>query len=285
LIYRVEPGYLSAMGIPLKQGRFFDERDNEQSPPVAVIDEVFANRYFQNSDPIGKGVIIGDARGPLRVVGVVGHVKQWSIDSDERESLQAQLYQPLRQISGPFSGVGVIVRAEQNNDNAAGALFDPLRRVVQSQNSQNVIYEPRTLNEVIATSLADYRFPMILLNSFAGVALLMASVGLYGVISYLVGQRTHELGVRLALGAQRRDILRLVINQGMKMALSGVALGVLAAFGLTRLLTQMVFGVSTTDPATFAIITSLLVVVALLACFLPALRATRVDPLSALRHE
>jgi predicted permease len=285
LVYRVEPGYLSVMGIPLKQGRFFDERDKEGSPAVAVVDEVFARKYFPNSDPIGKGINLGDERGPLRVIGVVGHVKQWSIDSDERRSLQAQLYEPLRQLSGPFSGVGVVVRAEQDNEKAVGALFDPLRRVVQNQNSQNVIFEPQTLNEVISDSLADYRFPMILLNSFAAVALLMASVGLYGVISYLVGQRTHELGVRLALGAQRRDILRLVINQGMKMALSGVAVGTLAALGLTRLLTQMLFSVSTTDPLTFAVITSLLALVALLACFLPALRATRVDPLSALRHE
>ena len=285
LVYRVEPGYLFAMGIPLKQGRFFDAQDNERSQPVVVIDEVFARKYFPDSNPIGKGINLGDDRGPLHVIGVVGHVKQWSIDSDERQSLQAQLYEPLRQISGPFSGVGVVVRAEENNDRAAGALFGPIRRVVQNQNSQNVIYEPQTLTEVISDSLADYRFPMILLNSFAAVALLLASIGLYGVISYLVGQRTHELGVRLALGAQRRDILRLVLKQGMKMALGGVILGILAALGLTRLMAQMLYGVSSTDPATFVAITTLLTVVALLACLFPALRATRVDPLSALRHE
>jgi predicted permease len=285
LVYRVEPGYLSAMGIPLKQGRFFDVQDNERSQPVVVIDEVFARKYFPNSDPIGKGINLGDDRGFLHVIGVVGHVKQWSIDSDERQSLQAQLYEPLRQISGPFSGVGVVVRAQENNQKAAGALFGPIRQVVQNQNIQNVIYEPRTLTEVISDSLADYRFPMILLNSFAAVALLLASIGLYGVISYLVGQRTHELGVRLALGAQRLDILRLVIKQGMGMALGGVALGLLAALGLTRLMAQMLFGVSSTDPATFVVITTLLTAVALLACLFPALRATRVDPLSALRHE
>ena len=285
LVYRVEPGYLSAMGIPLKQGRFFDVQDIERSQPVAVIDEVFAHKYFPNTDPIGKGINLGDARGFLHIIGVVGHVKQWSIDSDERESLQAQLYEPLRQIAGPFPGVGVVVRAEENNQRAAGALFGPIRQVVQNQNSQNVIYEPRTLTEVISDSLADYRFPMILLNSFASVALLLASIGLYGVISYLVGQRTHELGVRIALGAQRRDILRLVIKQGMKMALAGVILGILAALGLTRLMAQMLYGVSSTDPATFVVITTLLTVVALLACLFPALRATKVDPLSALRHE
>jgi predicted permease len=285
LVYRVEPDYLSAMGIPLKQGRFFDVQDNEHSQPVAVIDEVFARKYFPNTDPIGKGINLGDDRGFLRVIGVVGHVKQWSIGSDERESLQAQLYEPLRQISGPFPGVGVIVRAEENNQKAAAALFGSIRQVVQNQDIQNVIYEPRTLTEVISDSLADYRFPMILLNSFASVALLLASIGLYGVISYLVGQRTHELGVRLALGAQRRDILSLVVKQGMKMALGGVILGILAALALTRLMAQMLYGVSSTDPATFVVITSLLTIVALLACLVPALRATRVDPLSALRHE
>jgi len=141
------------------------------------------------------------------------------------------------------------------------------------------------MNEVIAGSLSARRFSMTLLNAFAIVALLLASVGLYGVISYLVGQRTHELGVRIALGARRVDVLRLVVNHGMKMALSGVALGLLAALGLTRLLSQMLYGVSPTDPATFTVIASSLVAVALLACLVPAWRATKVDPLVALRHE
>jgi len=141
------------------------------------------------------------------------------------------------------------------------------------------------LNEVIADSLATQRFSMILLNTFSAVSLLLASIGLYGVVSYLVGQRTHELGVRVALGAQRSDVLRLVLNQGLRMTLAGVALGLIAAFGMTRLLVGMLFGVSATDPATFAVITMLLVVVALLASFVPALRATKVDPMTALRHE
>ncbi|HXG67359.1 MAG TPA: ABC transporter permease, partial [Blastocatellia bacterium] len=277
LVYRVEPGYLTAMGIPLKRGRFFTNQDDERSQPVAVIDEVFARQYFPDVDPIGKRINLGDDRGPLEIVGVVGHVKQWGLDSDDKQSLQAQLYLPFRQL-GWSSEVGVVVRVEGVAGKAATAHFDAIRRVVQSQHSHNVIYEPQTMNEVIADSLARQRFAMILLNAFAAVALLLASVGLYSVISYLVGQRTHELGIRMALGAQRRDVLRLVLHHGMKMALGGVALGLAAALGLTRLLAEMLYGVSPTDPATFAAIALLLTAVALLACFVPAWRATKVDP-------
>jgi ABC-type antimicrobial peptide transport system permease subunit len=165
------------------------------------------------------------------------------------------------------------------------ALLDSVRRVVQSHNSQNVIAMPQTMNEVIGDSLARQRFSMTLLGAFAAVALLLASIGLYGVISYLVGQRTQELGVRIALGAGRKDILSLVVNHGMKMALAGVAIGLIAAFGLTRLIENMLYGVSATDPATFAVIALLLVAVALAACLAPAWRATKVDPITALRHE
>jgi ABC-type antimicrobial peptide transport system permease subunit len=209
-------------------------------------------------------------------------VKQWSLDADETQTLQAQLYEPFRQLGDNSlpTGVGVVTRY-----NGPVAPFDSIRRVVQNHNSQNVVSQPQTMNEVIAASLAAQRFSMILLDAFAVVALLLASLGLYGVISYLVGQRTHELGIRLALGAQRGDVLRLVLAHGMKMALGGVALGLLAALGLTRLLAKMLYGVSTTDPATFAVITLLLVTVALLACFVPARRATKVDPLVALRYE
>ncbi len=280
LVYRVEPGYLTAMGIPLKQGRFFSDQDDERSQPVVVIDEVFARKYFGAADPVGKR-IHQDGQDPQQVVGVVGHVKQWSIDSDEEQTLQAQLYEPFRQVSVGWAGVGVVMRSE----GGASAPFDSIRRVVQSHNKQNVISRPQTMNEVIAGTLADRRFSMILLDAFAVVALLLASLGLYGVISYLVGQRTHELGIRLALGAQRKDVLRLVLSHGMKMALGGVALGLVAALGLTRLLSNMLYGVSTTDPVTFAVITVLLTTVALLACFVPARRATRVDPLVALRYE
>ena len=283
LVYRVEPGYLTAMGIPLKRGRFFNSHDDERSQPVVVIDEVFARKYFGDSDPVGKR-IDQDGQDSQQIIGVVGHVKQWSLDADEEQTLQAQLYEPFRQfpddaMSGMAGGVGVVTLSN------GPAPVEAIRRAVQSQNKQNVISRPQTMNEVIAASLAAQRFSMILLDAFAVVALLLASLGLYGVTSYLVGQRTHELGIRLALGAQRKDVLRLVLSHGMKMALGGVALGLVAALGLTRLLAKMLYGVSTTDPGTFAVIALLLTAVALLACFVPARRATKVDPLVALRYE
>ncbi|MGH9936074.1 MAG: ABC transporter permease, partial [Blastocatellia bacterium] len=284
VVYRVEPGYLTAMGIPLKQGRFFTNQDDERSPNVVVIDEALARKYFGAENPIGKRIRMDGDEAPWQIVGVVGHVKQWDLGWDDRESLQAQLYFPLRAQSGGFSGVRVVARFEGAAP-ALPALLASIRRVVQSNSNQNVISRPRTMNEVIAGSLAQQRFSMTLLNAFAVVALLLASIGLYGVISYLVGQRTHELGVRIALGAGRKDVLRLVVNHGMKMALGGVAIGLVAALGLTRLLAEMLYGVSATDPATFAVITLLLAAVALLACSLPAWRATKVDPLVALRHD
>jgi predicted permease len=283
LAYLVEPGYLKAMGIPLKQGRFFTAQDETGSQLVVVIDEVFARQYLPNADPLGKRINLGDNRGPMEIVGVVGHVKQWGLDADDKHQLRAQIYLPFRQSSWN-SEADMVVRVE-GAAGEAGAHFDALRRVVQSQHSHNVIYEPQTMHEVIGNSLARQRFLMILLNAFAIVALLLASVGLYGVISYTVNQRTHELGIRLALGAQRQEVLRLVLSQGMKMALGGVAIGLLAACGLTRLLEKMLYSVSATDPATFTVIALLLMTVALLACYLPAHRATKVDPLVALRHE
>ena len=282
-VYRVEPGYLAAMGIELKQGRFFNDQDTEKSQPVVVIDEVFARKYFGNADPIGKRIYQRDE--PQQIVGVVRHVKQWSLDAEEQQTLQAQFYEPLRQfpdnaMSSLAAGVLVFVRYQ-----GPAAPFDSIRRVVQNQNKQNVVSQPQTMNEVVAGSLAPQRFSMILLDAFAAVALLLASLGLYGVISYFVGQRTHELGIRLALGAQRNDVLRLVLSSGMKMALAGVVLGLIAAFGLTRLLAKMLYGVSATDPLTFTVIAMLLTTVALIACFVPARRATKVDPLVALRYE
>ncbi len=246
---------------------------------------MLARKYFGETDPIGKRIRQG-GEDAQQIVGVVGHVKQWGLDADDSGTLQAQLYEPFRQfsdnsMSGLAAGVGVVTLSH----GPAPTLLDSIRRVVQRQDSQNVISNAQTMNEVIAASLAERRFSMILLDAFGAIALLLASLGLYGVISYLVGQRTHELGIRLALGAQRKDVIRLVLSHGMKMALGGVAIGLGAAFGLTRLLGKMLYGVSATDPMTFVVIAVVLSAVALLACLLPARRATKVDPLVALRYE
>jgi len=286
LIYTVEPDYLKLMGIPLKQGRFFTSNDDERSTPVGVIDEAFARKHFPNKNPLGSRIFLGSDT-PVEIVGVVGHVKQWGLEGDDKQSLQAQLYVPFRALPDnglPVTGVGVVVRSLGDGGETT-PLFHSIRSAIQGQNDQNVVSDVQTLNRVIADSLSERRFSMIVLGSFAAVALLLATLGIYGVISYLVGQRTHELGIRLALGAARFDILRLVLSHGMKMVITGVVIGVVAAFGLTRLIRGMLYGVGPADPATFVIIAVLLTAVALLACYLPARRATKVDPLVALRYE
>src|SRR5208282_3627931 len=200
--------------------------------------------------------------------------------------IQAQCYFPLAQFPDKFlslvaGGVGVAVRTKGSPLMAVS----PLRRTLSHLNSQQVMYNVRTMDGIIAGSLAARRFSMILLGIFAALALVMSCVGIYGVISYLVGQRVHEIGIRMALGAERRDVLRMVLGEGAKMALVGVAIGVVAAFALTRLMEKMLFGVSAHDPLSYAGVAGLLVLVALAACYIPARRATKVDPMAALRHE
>jgi len=287
LVYIVEPSYQSLMGMPLKQGRFFNEQDDERSVPVAVIDEAFARQHFAGQDPIGRRLYVSGDEKPYQIVGVVGHVKQWSLNADQTDGLQAQLYLPFRSLSDDSlpGSARVVVRSENLSGSGGQSLFNNIRQAVQSQSNQTVVARAQTMNEVIADSLSGQRFSMVLLGAFAIVALLLASLGIYGVISYLVGQRTQELGIRMALGAQRGDVLRLVVSDGMKMVLAGIALGLGAAFALTRLLSSMLYGVTATDPATFVLIALLLSVVALVACLIPARRATKVDPLVALRYE
>lgn len=286
ILSRVEPGYLEAMGITLKRGRFFSERDDERSQPVAVIDEAFARKHFPDEDPVGRRIQLDDDQDPRQIIGVVGHVKQWGIATDDQQALQAQLYLPFRALSDDeLTGGSAVVRVVAHTEKSAPALLASIRRAVLGKNSQGVISGPQTMDEVIANSLAARRSSMMLLNVFAAVALLLAGVGLYGVISYLVGQRTQEFGIRLALGARPEDLFRLVLGQGLKMALGGVALGLVAALLLTRLMEKMLFGVSATDPITFTVIALLLTLVALLASLVPARRATKVDPMLALRSE
>jgi predicted permease len=287
LDYIVEPDYLKAMGIPLQRGRFFSLQDNEHSPLVVVVDDVFARKYFGNADPIGQRIIIlNNAGGKAEIVGVVGHVNQWGLDRDDKESLRAQLYIPCLQMPDAFvamslNGMDVVARS----DGATATLLDSLRRTSRQMSSQQVIYGAQTMNEVISDSLAARRFSLILFGVFAALALLLSSVGIYGVISYFVGQRTREIGIRVALGADRADVMRLVLGHGVKMACVGVVIGLAASLGLTRLMTNMLYGVSPTDPLTFLGVAILLTLVALAACYIPARRAMRVDPIVALRYE
>jgi predicted permease len=286
LDYIVEPDYLKVMGIPLQRGRFFTSQDNEHSGPVVAVDDVFARKYFPNENPIGKRINLDLANGKAEIVGVVGHVNQWGLDQDDKQSLRAQLYIPCLQMPDAFvamtpSGMDVVARS----DGATATLLDSLRRTSRKMSSQQVIYGAQTMNEVISDSLAARRFSMIFFGVFAAMALLLSSVGIYGVISYLVGQRTREIGIRVALGAGRADVMRLVLGHGVKMACIGVVIGLAASLGLTRLMANMLYGVSPTDPLTFAGVAILLTLVALTACYIPARRAMRVDPIVALRYE
>jgi predicted permease len=286
--YVVDPDYLKIMETPLRSGRFFTARDDEHSPPVIVIDDVFARQYFPNENPVGKRLFleIGQGNMQAQIVGVVAHVNQWGLDTDDTERLRAQLYFPFMQLPDPTmalapTGMRMIVRTQ----GAAPGVFDSIRHSLQQVNSEQVVYGAQTMPEVISDSTAARRFSAILLGSFAIVALLLSGVGIYGVISYLIGQRTHEIGIRVALGAQPSRVLIQVLGEGLKLAITGAAIGLAAAFALTRLMTSLLYGVSPTDPLTFAAVAALLVTVALAACYIPARRAAAVDPMVALRHE
>jgi predicted permease len=285
LWYEVEPDYLKVMGIPLKRGRFFTNQDNERAPLVVVIDESFAEKYFPHEDPIGKSIVDEFIGKPAEIVGVVGHVKHWGLD--DKINLHAQFYIPFMQIPDKFmsragDSTGVLVRSEGP---PPLALLEPIRKKVEQMNNEEIVFEPHTYDELISRSLADKWFSMVLLGVFAALALVLSSIGIYGVVSYLVGQRTHEIGIRIALGAQRKDVLMLVLSEGTKAALTGVAIGLAAALGLTRLMASVLYGVSATDPVTFVVVAFVLTGVALAACYIPARRAMRVDPIIALRYE
>jgi predicted permease len=282
----VEPEYLKTMHIELKEGRFFTHQDSSTSPRVAVVDEEFAKKFFPGESSLGKYFTDDFLGGATQIVGVVGHVKQWGLD-DNKVAIHAEFYVPFEQI--PDKSMSDITRRATFVMRVQGdplSYADRARRELLEMNSETILFAPKAMSNIVySESVVEQRFSMTLLGVFAGMALILASVGIYGVLSYTVGQRTREIGIRIAMGARRRNVLRWVIAEGMRMAVVGVAVGVLAALGLTRLMAGLLYGVSAVDPLTFAAVAGVLLIVALVACYIPAWRAMRVDPIVVLRHE
>ena len=292
----VTPDYFRAMNIPLLRGRYFTERDdrsnlagrdlsklNENQREIAalnsiIIDQEFARRYWPEEDPVGKRIKLGTEEDApaLTILGVVGRVKMEGLNQD---SNRVQGYFPFQQV--PNGGMTVIIKGASDPNQLIGAV----RQQVKAIDPDQPIYSIRTMDEIRADSVAPERLNLTLLSIFALIALVLAIVGIYGVMSYSVTQRTHEIGIRMAIGAQSRDVFGMILRQGMTLALIGIGIGLLGALALTRLMTTMLFGVEPTDPVTFAVIAALLTAVALLACYLPGRRAMRVDPVVSLRYE
>jgi len=294
----VTPDYFKAMNIPVLRGRTFNDHDDkshlngkdlskltENQREIAglnsiVIDEQFAHLYWPNEDPIGKRIRLGggtDSDSPLlEVLGVVGRVKMESLSQD---SNRVQGYFPYAQLPNPDMTVVIKGSGDPNQ------LISAARQQVKALDSEQPIYSPRTMGDIRAESVAPERLNLTLLSLFAAIALVLAIVGIYGVMSYSVTQRTHEIGIRMAIGASRADVFRMILSHGIKLTLIGVGIGLVGAFGLTRLMATMLFGVAPTDATTFGSIAVLLIGVALIACFLPGRRATKVEPTISLRYE
>jgi len=285
MFYIGTPDYLRVMGIPLREGRFFTDQDTLASAPVVVIDDVMAKHLFPGQDAVGKQFSLIEL-GPVQIVGVVGHVKHWGLDSDDTAKIRDEIYFPFMQVPDKFmpeavAGLTLALRTAPDPLSVVSAV----RAQVAGPTEDQPIFGVQTMEQIISDSLAERRFTLLLLIIFASTALVLAAVGIYGVMSYAVSRRTHELGVRLALGASRREILRLVVGEGMVLAAIGTVVGLTAALGLTRLMASLLYGVRPADPATLAAVSLLLAGIALLACYIPARRATKVDPMVALRYE
>jgi predicted permease len=282
----VTPDYLKVTGIPLIAGRFLDEQDRKGSESVAVIDEVMARQAFGGEEPIGKHLWIGSGPDPVRVVGVVGHVRQWGLASDDQAKVRAQLYYPFAQVPdelvrrwSELMSIAVRTRIEP------ASVLESLRREVRGTGNDQVLYEVNTVEQFVRDSLARQRFLLLLFSVFAGLALVLASIGIYGVLAYLTGQRVPEIGVRMALGASAGQMIWLVVRQSLGMIFVGVGVGALGAWAAGRVLARLVEGAQAPEVSTFAMTIPVLVVAALLASFEPARRASRVDPLIALRQD
>jgi putative ABC transport system permease protein len=276
----IDDNYFKTLGVSILKGRDFNERDTEKATPVIIVNETFARKFFPNEDPVGKrikpGISVNDDKPAMReIVGVVSTVRNRNLSSD----LRAGYFVPSTQI--PFNQMTLVVRTTTDPH----TLVTAVQNEVRAMDQELPVFNVKTMEEYISATVAAPRFNTTLLVIFASVALVLTIVGLYGVMSYSVAQRTNEIGIRMALGAQTRDVLRLIVSQGFKLVLLGLALGMVGAFALMRVLASLLFGVSARDPYTFGAVAIVLASVALLACYIPARRASRVDPLQALRYE
>jgi predicted permease len=281
----ITPDYFRVMRIPVLQGRAFTDADNRSSPPAAIVNEAFVKRFFDGRDPFARQLSVGrGTNDPARqVVGVVGDVKQQGLDRPAPPMVYVpipQMPDRLMAVVRTFTSAHFAVRAT-----AALDLRAAIKREIAALDATLALSEVYTMEEIAARSISSQRFYLQLFGLFAVLGVLLAAVGIYGVMSYSVEQRTNEIGLRIALGAETPDVIRLVLRQGLALAMLGAAIGLAGAYGLTRLIESFLFGVSATDPLTFAVIALLILAVAMLACYVPARRATKVDPIVALRYE
>jgi predicted permease len=277
IAYRVASGgFFAAAGVPLKRGRLLSDEDTMASPLVAVVNEALAKRHFPGEDPIGREIVIGDrVKKPRRIVGIVGNV----LEEGLAEPPPAELYVPAAQI--PWDEMAVLVRTSGD----PSALAPAVRERIRALDPKIAVEDIQPLTEVVARSLGERRFAMLLLGAFAALALLLAAVGIYGVVAFLAGQRVREVGIRMALGARRADVLRLFLSESARFAGAGLAAGIVLAIAATRLMRTMLFGVGPTDIVSFSAVAIVLTGVAIAASFLPARRAAGISPMEALRHE
>jgi putative ABC transport system permease protein len=275
----VSPDYFRAVNVPVVKGRFLDERDKAGSPLALVVNQSLARRDFPGEDPVGKRINMGNVSNGqpvwFQIVGVVGDVRSLELKSEPTPEIYTSYLQD------PFAGMSYVVRSQVEPESLVTGVREAVRQIDKTQ----PVAEVRELEQIVSEASAQPRFNSLLLAVFAAVALLLAAAGIYGVMSYAVSQRTHEIGVRLALGAQRRDVFKLIMGEGARLILAGVGIGLAAALALTRVLAGLLFGVTANDPLTFAGVALFLISVAALACYVPARRATRVDPMVALRYE
>jgi putative ABC transport system permease protein len=277
----VGPDYFRTLGIPLRSGRTFNSQEMNETRHVVLINQAFADEYLSDTNPIGQKAVIfmkslvESDNPPSEIIGIVGNVREMGLDSPAKPTV----YWPYPELTYPR----MTILARTSNDPLA--LVSAVRGELKQMDPEQPISNVATMDQLLADSLSRSRFTMLLLGLVAAIALLLAAVGIYGVIAYSVTQRTHEIGIRLALGAQRRHVLALILGQGIRLALAGIVVGLVCAFSLTQLLSSLLYGVNPTDPLTFVGVTLLLLGVAFLACYIPARRAMKTDPMVALRYE